>query len=137
MHTRPIRLNPGADLRRALEAAVAAEGCRAAFVLSGIGSLSVLRLRYAGRDDAEPAQAGDFEILTLAGTIASNGSHLHAALSTAGGQVLGGHVAEGCTVRTTAEVLLALLPDWDFRREADAATGWAELVIRARPAAGG
>lgn len=134
MHTRPIRLNPGADLRRALEAAVAAEGCHAAFVLSGIGSLCVLRLRYAGRNDAEPAQVGSFEILTLAGTIASNGSHLHAALSSADGQVLGGHVAEGCTVRTTAEVLLALLPEWEFRREADAGTGCAELAIRQRAA---
>jgi predicted DNA-binding protein with PD1-like motif len=132
MHTRPIRLNPGADLRRALEAAVAAEGCRAAFVVSGIGSLSVLRLRYAGRDDAEPAQTGSFEILT----IASNGSHLHAALSTADGQVLGGHVAKGCIVRTTVEVLLALLPEWEFRREADAGTGYAELPIRQRAGRG-
>jgi hypothetical protein len=29
-------------------------------------------------------------------------------------------------------VLLQLLPDWDFRRETDVRTGWAELVIRPR-----
>ena len=52
-------------------------------------------------------------------------SHLHMALSTAIGQVLGGHVAAGCTVRTTAEVLLALLPGWAFTREPDAETGFA------------
>jgi predicted DNA-binding protein with PD1-like motif len=52
------------------------------------------------------------------------------ALSTATGQVVGGHVPYGCTVRTTAEVLLALLPEWDFTREPDALTGFAELVIR-------
>lgn len=45
---------------------------------------------------------------------------MHMAISTATGQVLGGHVAPGCTVRTTAEVLLALLPDWQFTREPDA-----------------
>jgi predicted DNA-binding protein with PD1-like motif len=45
-------------------------------------------------------------------------------------RVLGGHAAYGCTVRTTAEVLLALLPGWQFTREPGAATGWAELVVR-------
>ena len=42
----------------------------------------------------------------------------------------GGHVAPGCIVRTTAEVLLALLPDWAFAREPDALTGYDELVVR-------
>ena len=58
-------------------------------------------------------------------------SHLHMALSTSTGQVLGGHVAAGCIVRTTAEVLLALLPEWEFAREPDAVTGYDELVVRA------
>jgi predicted DNA-binding protein with PD1-like motif len=56
---------------------------------------------------------------------------MHMAISTATGQVLGGHVAPGCIVRTTAEGLLALLPDWQLTREPDAATGYDELVIRA------
>jgi predicted DNA-binding protein with PD1-like motif len=59
------------------------------------------------------------------------------ALSTASGEVFGGHVAPGCTVRTTAEVLLALLPDWDFSRAPDAVTGYQELVVRARGGTGG
>lgn len=37
---------------------------------------------------------------------------------------------EAAVVLTTAEVLLALLPDWQFTREPDAATGYDELVIR-------
>jgi predicted DNA-binding protein with PD1-like motif len=76
------------------------------------------------------------EILALSGTVAAGGdkpgSHMHMAISTATGQVLGGHVAPGCIVLTTAEVLLALLPDWQFTREPDAQTGYDELVIRAR-----
>ena len=36
------------------------------------------------------------------------------------------------TVLTTAEVLLALLPDWQFTREPDAGTGYDELVVRVR-----
>ena len=54
-------------------------------------------------------------------------SHLHMALSTATGQVLGGHVAAGCTVRTTAEVLLALLPEWELpasRTQLRGLTSW-------------
>jgi predicted DNA-binding protein with PD1-like motif len=133
LKTFPIRLTPGQDLRNALEAAVQSQNCRAAFVLSGIGSLSTAGLRFAGADQPERL-TGDIEILSLSGTLAFDGakgsSHLHMAISTATGQVLGGHVAAGCIVRTTAEVLLALLPDWQFAREADAATGFDELVVR-------
>ena len=135
MRTLPIRLTPGQDLRAALEAAVQAQNCRAAFVLSGIGSLSTAGLRLAGAD--QPTRlTGSMEILTLSGTVAADGdktaSHMHMALSTATGQVLGGHVAPGCTVLTTAEVLLALLPEWQFSREPDAQTGYDELVVRAQ-----
>ncbi len=30
---------------------------------------------------------------------------------------MGGHVARGCIIRTTAEILVALLPDYAFSRE--------------------
>lgn len=137
MQTLPIRLTPAQDLRTALEAAVLSHNCRAAFVLSGIGSLSTAGLRFAGAQQPERL-TGEMEILSLSGTVAFDGtkssSHLHMAISTATGQVLGGHVAAGCIVRTTAEVLLALLPEWEFAREPDAATGFDELVVRARKA---
>ena len=48
MKTLPIRLTPGQDLRAALEAAVQAQNCRAAFVLSGIGSLSTAGPQFIG-----------------------------------------------------------------------------------------
>ena len=124
----PVRLLPGDDLRRALEACVAERRLSAAFVLAGIGSLKPACIRLAGEEGASTL-AGDLELLTLSGTIAASGSHLHASVSDAGGRIVGGHVAYGCTVRTTAEVLLGLLPGWRFTREVDARTGWAELVI--------
>jgi predicted DNA-binding protein with PD1-like motif len=46
------------------------------------------------------------------------------------GRVSGGHLAMGATVRTTAEVLMALLPACSFRRELDPSTGFRELIIR-------
>jgi hypothetical protein len=133
MKTLPLRLTPGQDLRAALEAAVQGQNCRAAFVLSGIGSLSTAGIRLAGAE--QPTRlTGSMEILTLSGTVAADGeksaSHMHMAISTATGQVLGGHVAPGCIVLTTAEVLLALLPDWQFTREPDDKTGYDELVVK-------
>jgi uncharacterized protein len=127
----PLRLRPGDDLRRALEAAVAAQGCTAAFVAAGIGSLRPASIRLAGAQTSLQLD-DDLELLTLAGSIAANGSHLHLSVSDANGRVIGGHAGYGCIVRTTAEVMLGLLPSWDFRREPDAATGWAELTLRPR-----
>jgi predicted DNA-binding protein with PD1-like motif len=130
----PLRLNPGDDLRSGLAAAIAPLGMQAAYVLQGIGSLSVAHLRLAGAEQATELR-GDLEILTLAGSLSPDGAHLHMCVSDARGRVLGGHVAPGCTVRTTAEVLLVLLPQHRFAREPDAATGFSELVVR--PAASG
>jgi predicted DNA-binding protein with PD1-like motif len=118
-------------LRAALEAEVAARSHRAAFVISGIGSLSGARLRLASA--REPINLrDDLEILTLTGTVAGNGSHLHISVADSSGRVMGGHVAHGCIVRTTAEVLVLLLSEWSFDRELDPATGFAELVVSRR-----
>ncbi|MBN3857461.1 DNA-binding protein [Paraburkholderia sp. Ac-20340] len=134
MQALPIRLSPGDDLRQALGLALALHRTEAAYVVQGIGSLSAVELRFAGVD--QPASLrGDYEILTLAGSLAVNGAHLHMSVSDAQGRVLGGHVAPGCIVRTTAEVLLTLLPGYRFTREHDAQTGFQELVIRNDPEA--
>jgi uncharacterized protein len=132
MQVWPVRLLPGDDLRRALEALVAARGLSAAFVLAGIGSLGPARVRLAGSETMLEL-AGDVELLSLSGTIGACASHLHLSMADGAGRVCGGHVLEGCIVRTTAELLLALLPGWGFTREHDARTGWSELVIRRTP----
>lgn len=124
----PLRLHPGDDLREALCATVAAHGCTAAFVLCGIGSLRAARIRPAGLPRALALDA-DLELLTLSGSIAANGAHLHLSVADAAGRVTGGHVAPGCIVRTTAEILLALLPGWHLERAHDPATGFAELDV--------
>jgi uncharacterized protein len=124
---RALRLYPGDDLRAALSAAAGEPG---GFVLSGIGSLGRACIRRAGADLATD-RVGDFEILTLAGSLSPDGAHLHISVADAQGRVWGGHVAPGCTVRTTAEVLVAVLPAGMLGRAHDPATGFAELVVRA------
>jgi len=129
MQTLPLRLSPGQDLRAALEQVLAGHGVSAAFVLQGIGSLSVAQLRFAGAPQATQFR-GDLEILTLAGSLSLDGAHLHMTIADAQGRVSGGHVAPGCVVRTTVEMLLALLPEYRFVREPDAVSGFNELAIR-------
>jgi predicted DNA-binding protein with PD1-like motif len=129
MRTLPVRLRPQQDLRSALDALAREHGLAAPFVLQGIGSLSVARIRFAGRSDATELR-GDLEILTLAGSLSPDGAHLHISVADANGRVVGGHVTPGCIVRTTAEILLAALPGVRFSREHDPDSGWDELAIR-------
>jgi len=128
MQAHPLRLSPGDDLRMALEDLLRRHGWGAAFVIQGIGSLSVAQLRFAGLD-APTELRGDLEILTVAGSVSPDGAHLHMSVADAQGRVSGGHVAHGCTVRTTAELLLAVLPEHRFSREPDPDTGFMELRI--------
>lgn len=138
METLVLRLSPGDDLRAALDAAFAAgvrfRGVQAACVVSAVGSFTQAVLRYAAEPEGT-VLAGPLELITLSGTLSRDGPHLHASVSDALGQVKGGHVLPGCVVRTTAEVVIALLAGWDFSRAHDPATGYAELL--ARPAGTG
>jgi predicted DNA-binding protein with PD1-like motif len=106
MRTIALRLRPGADLKAELLALPAREGVRAGWALTCVGTLSQVRVRLAG--GAEHATwHGMFEIVALTGTLSQDGGHLHLAVADQQGRTLGGHLAEGCTVRTTAEVVLA------------------------------
>ncbi len=128
LKTVALRLHPGDDLRGALEAYARTHRIKAAFVLSCIGSLSVAALRKAGRPRAI-AIKGEFEIITMNGSLSEQGAHLHAVIADNRGKVTGGHVSLGCVVRTTAEILLGLMTGVRFDREPDANTGYPELTI--------
>lgn len=130
MNARPVRLPPGADLKRSLET-LDGDG---AFVVAAIGSLDPVVLRYTGRSDVATLD-GAYEMLTLAGSLSRDGAHLHMSVADASGRVVGGHVGYGCIVRTTAELLVTDLPGWELTREHDDATGFRELVVRAAGAA--
>jgi hypothetical protein len=129
MQAHPLRLSPGDDLRVAIEDALRQRKLQAAFVIQGIGSLDIAALRFAGAE-APTEIRGDLEILTLAGSVSLDGAHLHMLIADARGQVFGGHVAPGCRVRTTAELLLVSVPGYSFVRELDPRTGFMELQIR-------
>jgi predicted DNA-binding protein with PD1-like motif len=127
MNVHVLRLSPGDDLRASLERAFA--GLSAACIVSAVGSLSNAMLRYADKPGGTETD-GPLELLMLSGTLSADGAHLHGSVADAQGAVKGGHIMHGCVVRTTAEVVIALLPGWEFRRELDAATGFKELAAR-------
>ena len=124
----PLRLTPGQDLRRALEAWMGEQEEQGGCVISAVGSLSVAQLRLAGAVEAS-AINGELEILSLSGTLSPDGAHLHIAIADGSGAVIGGHLCAGSLVRTTAELVIGLLPEWRFSRELDPATGYPELRI--------
>lgn len=132
LHTEVLRLGPGIDLRDALAQATAQfceQGVHAACVVSAVGSLSRAVLRYAAEPEGSVLHE-PLELITLSGTLSTEGVHLHASVADARGRLYGGHLMPGCIVRTTAEIVLALLPDWHFSRAHDPQTGFKELVAR-------
>jgi predicted DNA-binding protein with PD1-like motif len=131
MHTIAVRLPPGADLKGELLALAARERLRAGWVLTCVGSLSRARPRLAGGTEHATWQ-GAFEIVALTGTLSQDGGHLHLAVADHQGRTFGGHLAQGCVVRTTAEVVLGADDQLAFAREYDPDTGYDELVVRER-----
>jgi predicted DNA-binding protein with PD1-like motif len=70
-----------------------------------------------------------FEMVSLTGTLSVHGSHLHISLSDGEGRTIGGHLSPGCTVYTTAEIVIAAFDDVVYRREFAGDSGYEELVV--------
>ena len=126
--THVLRLLPGDDLLRKLRDFANEKGLKAAVVLSCVGSLGHTMLRPAGLPTPKIFD-GKYEIVSLTGTLSSGGHHLHLAISDADCQTFGGHVLEGCIVRTTAEIALGVVDGIAFSRPHDPRTGYDELSI--------
>ncbi len=94
MNLVPLRLGSGDDLRLALEAWMDQRQQRAGWVISGIGSLVVARIRLAGEDRITTFD-GNLELLSLAGSLGPDGAHLHLAIADHQGVVTGGHLLPG------------------------------------------
>lgn len=126
-----FRLVPGEELLGALRRIVRNYGIRAGYVAGVVGSLSRVCLRFAGKPDGTETN-GCFEVVSLVGTLDAAGEHLHMAVSDPGGAVTGGHVLEGCIVRTTMELVLGDLPGLEFRRGYCPLSTYDELEVMPR-----
>lgn len=128
MDTLALRLHPQQDLKTELDKIAIAQGLEAACILACVGSLNRAALRLAGQPEATLWE-GKFEIVSLTGTLSKDGSHYHIAIADTTGRTIGGHLVTGCSIYTTAEIVIGVLPGLRFQRHMDAATGYRELVI--------
>ena len=76
MKSHALRLFPGQDLKKELNAFALKLGLRAGFVVSCCGSLKILKMRLADSVTLFE-RAEKFEILSLQGTLSPDGAHLH------------------------------------------------------------
>jgi len=134
MRTYALRLRPGQDVRQQLEAFVLQHQIRAGAIVTCVGSLTQATLRLANQEGPS-VYRGHFEIVSLVGTLSINGSHVHLSVSDSTGRTLGGHLLDGNVVYTTAELVIGVLEELDFRREADPTFGYRELSVYPAPAA--
>ncbi|GAB3948635.1 DNA-binding protein [Spirosoma harenae] len=131
MQTYSFRLRPEQDLNKEIQAIVRQERIGAGAILTCVGSLTDVKLRLANQTIINEWK-GHFEIVSLVGTLSTNGSHLHLSVSDSTGKTLGGHLVDGCKIYTTAEILIGVIPDIIYSREPDPTNGYRELVIRKR-----
>ncbi len=126
-----IRLKPGDDLKKSLLKVAKSEKIEAGFMMSAVGSLRQLNLRFANRKNGT-LKKGFFEIVSLSGTLSSSSCHLHVLVCDKNGNSSGGHLLDGNIIYTTAELVIGIIYGIAFNREPDPATGFAELVVKNR-----
>lgn len=123
-----FRLRRGDDLLTKITEYARKHHIEAGCVLSCAGCVLRAHIRDASgltvRTVDEP-----MEIVSLTGTVSAARTHLHVSFSKEDLSTVGGHLVEGCTVNTTAEIVLQQLEGISFAAEFDKGTGYDELVI--------
>lgn len=141
-----LHMDPGTDVLKGLQAAVASQGLRSAVILSGAGSLRQAVLRNV-RSIPNPFPITDanrvfvakdeaMELLSLTGNVALRHDgrvvvHGHLVISSGqqDGLAYGGHLVEGSIVFSTMEIILAEITGMSLTRSVDAITHAAELTF--------
>lgn len=125
-----FRLKPGEFLKENIEART--KDIKAGVLLSIVGGLENAVLRMAGSTPDNPIIKEwneKFEIVSGTGTISNEGCHIHISLADQKGNVVGGHLKNGCKVMFTTEVVIGIFDDVSYKRTHDNATGFKELSI--------
>ena len=129
METVVYRFRPGQDLFVEIRKAAEKHDIQAGCVVAIVGSVQQASIRFSDHDEATRIE-GNFEIVSLSGTVSVNGCHLHLSLSDYNGRTIGGHLKDGNLVYTTVEIVLGIFRDLRFERQFDPESGFPELVIQ-------
>ena len=127
-----FRLKPGQDLLEEIKNWAKSNHIKAASILTVVGSLKKVSLRYANQSKAETKE-GHFEIVSLTGMVSEDSVHLHASVALPNGETIGGHLMGENLIYTTAEIALGEFEDLTFAREKDDTFGYQELVVKKKP----
>jgi predicted DNA-binding protein with PD1-like motif len=127
MHHITKRLLPGQDLREGIERLVQDEHINAGVILSLVGSLRVISLRVA---DGKTIHTWHHqaEIVSATGTLSHQGCHIHISVAGQNAATLGGHLAYGCIINTTVELVVTVFDGVIYKRRYDAHTRYNELI---------
>ena len=123
-----LRLQPNMDLKQSLTEFVNLKDIKAGFILTAIGSLKQATIRFANQSNSKIINE-KFEILSLNGTLATTGIHIHISIADKEGKTIGGHLDNGCIIYTTAEIVIGVSEEFTFIRNIDEQTGYKELEI--------
>jgi uncharacterized protein len=128
INTYAFRLKPGQDLKQEIQKIVTQKQIKAGWISSCAGSLTNYNIRFANQPVGS-SDTGHFEIVSLTGTVSTNGSHIHISISDSTGKTIGGHLMDGCIIYTTAEIVILSSNNFTFKREKDGTTAWEELQV--------
>ena len=123
-----FRLTKGADLKKSIVEYCENNNIKAGVISACVGCCYEVNFRLAGGKDFF-RNVDDYEIVSVTGTISEDGVHIHVSFSDKDGNVIGGHLSDGCFVNTTAEVAITEIDNYKLTREFDDATGYKELVV--------
>lgn len=126
-----FRLKPGQDLKADIQKLVNEKQIKAGWISTCVGSLTNYNIRFANQPKGSEG-SGHLEIVSLTGTVSVNGSHLHISISDSTGKTTGGHLMDGCTIYTTAEIVILSTNEFVFKREKDGSTPWEELKVETK-----
>ena len=123
-----IRRRRGDDLLLSIRRLCEEKQIAAGVVLSAVGCISKGFLRDASGITVREIP-DHCEIVSLNGTVSRQRCHLHIALSKEDLSTVGGHLCPGCIINTTCELVIGELPGIRYDVEADAETGYDELIF--------
>ena len=122
-----FRLTKGMDLKEEIEK-YSINNNISGVLISSVGCLNKLVIRLADGESILKKD-GNFEIVSITGTLSPDGVHIHISVSDEFGNTIGGHLKNGCIVNTTAEICLIVFDNIKFGRKFDETTGYDELVV--------
>ena len=124
-----LRLLPGEDFLETVDNYCLKQNIEAAFIGTCVGGLSQVTFRK-GVTRERLTLKGNYEIVSMEGTVSKGGTHIHASVSDIDFNVRGGHLTYDTIVQTTAELVIIELESYELSRSKDLLSGYKSLKVR-------